>query len=521
MAEYAHPSIDALRRHLKLKPDDGQAWMTLARALLETSPGPELSHAIGQCLRCLPDSHQAWTLAAAAQQRARGAEAALQWLEDASARNPYRPAPYLALAKLRLSRLQLVEALAAVSRAIGIAGETAEVLSVRGEVNLQGAHWQEALADFRQVEKSAVNDAQLMHQIGRCYFGLGDHQAAEAHFRKALTRDPRQLKSRFALALSYLKRAEADKGEAALAEIARAPGGDPQVRRKAETALAVLAEHRRLEPSLRQAVASGCMSDLQAALNDTPGKLLQHDEATMGRFRRLASIFHAYPFDHRLLSASGDAGARALLEAETLCVAEIDTATLAGLLQRLPDPSAGDDPADRGLLAAWRTVLDRAGFDAARLQEPSGEAWLRYWHARLLSAVPEARPGQFKAVDAAIPGKPAFSPEFVTPICRSLLRELLPAVPAGLARALFLYASLRVLQPFVDGNSRLARFLMNAELEKSGLATVVIPVSWSSRMNRGLDAVLFEGRLDLLVEAVAGAQDEAARQLQLFECVQG
>jgi hypothetical protein len=187
----------------------------------------------------------------------------------------------------------------------------------------------------------------------------------------------------------------------------------------------------------------------------------------------------------------------------------------------LSDPPAGDDLADQGLLGAWRTIRDRAGFDAGQLQEPSGEAWLRYWHARLLSAVPEARPGQFKAVDAAIPGKPAFSPEFVTPICRSLLRELLPAVPAGLARALFLYASLRVLQPFGDGNSRLARFLMNAELEKSGLPTVVIPAAWSGRMNRGLDAVLFEGSLDLLVAAAVGAQEEAARQLRLFEHVQG
>jgi tetratricopeptide (TPR) repeat protein len=521
MAEYAHLSIDALRRRLKLKPDDGQAWMTLARALLEQSPGPELSHAIGQCLRYLPDSHQAWILAAAEQQRARGNEAALQWLEHATARNPYRPAPYLALATLRLSRLQLVEALAAVNRAIGIAGETAEALSVRGEINLQGTHWPEALADFRRAEKSAANVAQLMHQIGRCYFGLGDHKAAEAYFRKALARDPRQLKSRFALALSYLKRPDSDKGEAALTEIVRAPGGDPQVRRKAETALAVLVEHRRLEPPLRHAVESGGMSELQAALNDTPGELLQHDEATMGRFRRLASIFHDHSFDQGLLASSGDAGLRTLLEAETLCVAEIDTATLAGLSRRLPDPSAGDDLADQGLIGAWRTIRDRAGFDAGQLQEPSGEAWLRYWHARLLSAVPEARPGQFKAVDAAIPGKPAFSPEFVTPVCRSLLRELVPAVPAGLARALFLYVSLRVLQPFVDGNSRLARFLMNAELEKSGLSTVVIPVSWNSRMNTGLDAVLFEGRLDLLVEAVTGAQEEAARQLRLFERVQG
>jgi len=509
-------NIDALRRHLQQKPNDGRAWLALGHALMAHAPGPELSHAVGQCLRYLPDSPQAWLLAATVQQRARGAEAALLLLEQAAARNPDRPAPQLAMARLRLNQFQLVEALAAVNHVIETFGATADALSTRGDINLQGAHWDEALADYREVQKAGGNDASLLHQIGCCYFGLGDHPSAEAHFRKAIKRDPRQVRSRYTLALSLLKRLEPEKAKAALAEVVRTPGGDPQVRRRAATALAALAEHRRLDLPLRHALESGDPGALQAALNDTPDALLQHDEKTLERFRRLAAIFRSHPFDPRVLGSPGSAEPRAFLEAETLCTADIDPATLAELFQRLPGLQADDPSVDRGLLDCWRTVRDRAAFDAGLLQAANGEAWLRYWHARLLGGIPNGHPGQFKAVDAAILGKPQISPELISPLCRAVLAELLPGVPAGMARALFLYASLKVLQPFIDGNSRLARFLLNAELEASGLPTVVVPVSWSSRMNSGLDALIFEGRLEPLIESLVGAQREASHQLGLF-----
>ena len=495
-------TIDALRRHLQQKPQDGQAWLGLAQVLTEQPPGPDLSHAIGRSLQLLPDSHQAWFLAAKLQERARGAEAAFQFLEQAAARNPGLAAPLLALARVRQGRFQLVEALAAVDRAIERSGETADTLNTRGDINLQGTHWDEALADFRRVEKAGANDANLMYRIGCCHFGLDDHPAAEAHFRKALKRDPRHDRSRLTLAFSYIKRLESAKGEATLAEVVRVPGGDPQVRHKAATALAVLAERRRLEPVLQHALQDADVGPLQVALDATPDVLLRRDEATAERFRRLASIFCNHSFDVELPDSPDDADFHAFLEAETLCTAEIDSETLTALYQRLTGPQPDDGTADQGLLETWQAVRDRAGFDPGVLQGANGEAWLRYWHARLLKRSPEAFPGQFKAADAAILGKPQISPEYLAYLCQVVLRELLPDVPAGMARALFLYVGLKVLQPFSDGNSRLARFLLNAELEAFGLPAVVIPVSWSGRMNGALDAVLFEGRIEPLFQSL-------------------
>jgi tetratricopeptide (TPR) repeat protein len=505
-------SAEALRRHLKQKPDDGAAWLALTHALLDQPPGPELLNAAKQSLRCLPDDAQAWIQAAVVQQRTRGTEAALLWLEQAMARNPGQPAPHLAQAKLRLNQFQLVEALAAADRAVELSGGSADALRMRGDINLQGRHWEEALADYRALEQSGASDAHLMHQIGSCYFGLDEPEAAERHFRKALKRNPHHEASQFALALSYLSRLQGDKAEALLSELVRAPGGNPQAKRKAKTTLAVLEEHRRLEPELRQALASGDVSPLQSALNDAPGVLLQREEAIMERFRQLAAIFRDHAFDVRSLAQEGDPEAVALLEAESLCAEAMDIETLAGLLPRLESPAPGTTPAMQGLFDALSTVRQRADFDATSLHGPNGEAWLRYWHARLLQLAPETRPGQFKAVDAALPGKPRFDPEFVAPLVRELLGQFLPSVPSGLARALFLYASLRVLQPFTDGNSRVARFLMNAEFEAAGLAPVVIPASSSSAMNRALDSALFEGRVGPLADALVAAQHEAARQ---------
>ena len=55
------------------------------------------------------------------------------------------------------------------------------------------------------------------------------------------------------------------------------------------------------------------------------------------------------------------------------------------------------------------------------LQGPAGEAWLRYWHARLLRDAPDKQPGQFKVAANAIKGLPLTPAENVTGTVRALL----------------------------------------------------------------------------------------------------
>jgi hypothetical protein len=53
--------------------------------------------------------------------------------------------------------------------------------------------------------------------------------------------------------------------------------------------------------------------------------------------------------------------------------------------------------------------------------------------------------------------------------------KLLPSVPAGMARALFAMFLVTEVHPFLDGNGRLARLVMNAELSVVGECRIIVP----------------------------------------------
>ena len=99
---------------------------------------------------------------------------------------------------------------------------------------------------------------------------------------------------------------------------------------------------------------------------------------------------------------------------------------------------------------------------------------LRDRHADLMRERPEVGPGEFKAL-----ANRAGNTEFVAPpLVRGTLIEgskLLPTVPAGTARALFSLFLVSEVHPFTDGNGRLARLVMNAELSVEGSCHIIVP----------------------------------------------
>jgi hypothetical protein len=107
----------------------------------------------------------------------------------------------------------------------------------------------------------------------------------------------------------------------------------------------------------------------------------------------------------------------------------------------------------------------------------SGEpvlAQLRARHADQMAERPEVGPGEFK-----VQANRAGNTEFVDPrLVRGTLIEgsrILPSVPAGTARALLAMFLVSEVHPFTDGNGRLARLVMNAELSVVGACRIIIP----------------------------------------------
>lgn len=99
---------------------------------------------------------------------------------------------------------------------------------------------------------------------------------------------------------------------------------------------------------------------------------------------------------------------------------------------------------------------------------------LRERHRFMLKRRPEATPGGFKE-QTNFAGQTKFvDPGFV----RGTLLEgvkLASSVPEGLARAIFYAFLVSDVHPFSDGNGRLSRVMMNAELSRVGLCRIIIP----------------------------------------------
>jgi hypothetical protein len=99
---------------------------------------------------------------------------------------------------------------------------------------------------------------------------------------------------------------------------------------------------------------------------------------------------------------------------------------------------------------------------------------LKARHAHQMAQRPEVAPGVFKTVNNR-----AGNTEFVSPrLVRGTLVEgskILPTVPAGIARALLAMFIVAEVHPFNDGNGRLSRLVMNAELSVTGCCRIIIP----------------------------------------------
>jgi hypothetical protein len=99
---------------------------------------------------------------------------------------------------------------------------------------------------------------------------------------------------------------------------------------------------------------------------------------------------------------------------------------------------------------------------------------LESWHAEMLRMRPEANPGKPK-----LEVNYAGTTQFVDPaMVRGTLAEgsaSARSVPEGTARAIYYAFLVSEVHPFDDGNGRLSRLVMNAELTRSGLSRIIVP----------------------------------------------
>ena len=148
-----------------------------------------------------------------------------------------------------------------------------------------------------------------------------------------------------------------------------------------------------------------------------------------------------------------------------------------------------DRPADaHDILGVWRLVSDPA--EMRRVPTTAAELvdLLRRRHAIVMQGRPDVSPGQFKS-RANRAGPTVFvAPEAVLGTLErgfAIYRDLPPAFH----RAVFMHGLVAEVHPFADGNGRLARIMMNAELVSSNEERIVIPTVYRGNYVAALRAL--------------------------------
>jgi hypothetical protein len=164
------------------------------------------------------------------------------------------------------------------------------------------------------------------------------------------------------------------------------------------------------------------------------------------------------------------------------------------------------------ILGTYRLVsrLPVIGRGAGELKD--GEAFLdrlRRYHAEMLERRPAAGPGSFKDRPDRAGATLFVAPDLVP---GTLIRgfELLRGLEAPLARGIFVSVLIAEVHPFRDGNGRISRVMMNAELVSAGQRRILVPIGYREDYLLALRAFSRQRRVGPVIRMLDRAQQFTA-----------
>jgi len=146
-------------------------------------------------------------------------------------------------------------------------------------------------------------------------------------------------------------------------------------------------------------------------------------------------------------------------------------------------------PADaHDVLGTWRVVSDDREMSRLPASVADLVSFLKNRHARIMEGRPDKGPGQFKS-DPNRAGSTLFvAPDLVEGTLAKGF-EVYRALSSPLHRAVFMMFMIAEVHPFADGNGRVARIMMNAELVAAGESRIIVPTIFRNNYLAALKAL--------------------------------
>lgn len=301
----------------------------------------------------------------------------------------------------------------------------------------------------------------------------------------------------------WLERIARNRGEDDLLKI-RSEARDLAARLGAED------EQRRLDDLIASLLGTG-EARLVTEEGRARGRGQPFDAARVALFETLhgelaghVAALHPAPQDPRRVFAFFEAYFSNFIEGTEFELDEAESIVFEGVIP----PERPEDAHD--ILGTFAAVTDpelrsRTPLDADDLAD-----LLRLLNRRVLEGRPDKAPGEWKSVPNRAGGTSFVAPSLV----RGTLREgwrFYETLPAGFPRAVFAMFVVSEVHPFADGNGRVSRLLLNAELSAVGQCRIVIPLCFRADYLGALRAMSRQSNPRPLLRMAERVQEWASR----------
>jgi hypothetical protein len=285
-----------------------------------------------------------------------------------------------------------------------------------------------------------------------------------------------------------------------------------------EDVLRIRDEAREIAPALSAEVEQARLDDLISALLGTGdarlatdaararGRREPFDAARLGLFEALHGALAGHvaaqrpePADPERVFAFFEAYFSNFIEGTEFELEEAEEIVFEGVIPEERPEDAHD------VLGTFGVITDpelrtRTPFDADDFAE-----LLRLLNRHILEARPDRAPGEWKQRANRAGGTSFVAPDLVLGTLREAWR-FYETLPAGLPRALFAMFAVSEVHPFADGNGRVSRALLNAELSATGQCRIVIPLCFRADYLGALRAISRQGNPEPLLRMADRAQ---------------